>query len=96
MNHFVKLSFTTTNLLTHLSSYRSLIERLIYLTTTPDIAQVVHYLSQFVYAPTIAHQQVALCILRYLKHELGKNSFLSTDKCYNSVIFNGKASLKLA
>lgn len=50
------------------SSYRCLIGRLIYLTNTQsDITYVVQHVSQFIYTPTTAHQQVVACILRYIK-----------------------------
>lgn len=50
------------------SSFRKLIEKLIYLTNTwPDITFVVQHLGQFVFSPTFARQQAASRILRYLK-----------------------------
>ncbi|WVZ09203.1 hypothetical protein V8G54_013733 [Vigna mungo] len=49
-------------------SYRRLIGKLIYLTTTcPDITFAVNHLSQFMSAPTTVHQQATNRILRYLK-----------------------------
>ncbi|WVZ13928.1 hypothetical protein V8G54_011494 [Vigna mungo] len=50
------------------ASYRRLIGKLIYLTTTrPDITFAVNHLSQFMSAPTTAHQQATTRILQYLK-----------------------------
>jgi len=47
--------------------YRTIIRSLIYLTIThPDIAYVVHVVSQFVVSPTTVHWAVILRILRYL------------------------------
>ena len=48
--------------------YRIIVESLIYLTITrPNIAYVVHIVSQFVASPTTVHWTVVLCILRYLR-----------------------------
>ncbi|WVZ10188.1 hypothetical protein V8G54_014718 [Vigna mungo] len=59
------------------ASYRRLIGKLIYLTTTrPDITFVVNHLSQFMSAPTTAHQQATGRILRYLKGTPGAGIFL--------------------
>ncbi|WVZ11776.1 hypothetical protein V8G54_016306 [Vigna mungo] len=62
---------------TDAASYRRLIGKLIYLTTTrPDITFAVNYLSQFMSAPTTAHQQATGRILRYLKGTPGAGIFL--------------------
>ncbi|XP_039134202.1 secreted RxLR effector protein 161-like [Dioscorea cayenensis subsp. rotundata] len=48
--------------------YRHLVGSLVYLTLTrPDIAYVVHVLSQFVSAPTYVHYAHLLRLLRYLR-----------------------------
>ncbi|XP_017412893.2 uncharacterized mitochondrial protein AtMg00810-like [Vigna angularis] len=53
------------------ASYRRLIGKLIYLTTTRlDIIFAVNHLSQFMSAPTSAHQQATTRILQYLKGTL--------------------------
>ncbi|XP_028220220.1 uncharacterized protein LOC114401833 [Glycine soja] len=50
------------------SSFRRLIGRLIYLTNTrPNITYAMQHLSQLVVAPTSAHQQAVVRILRYIK-----------------------------
>jgi len=60
------------------SQYKRLLGRLIYLTNTrPDIAFVVHNLSQFIYVPTTHHQQVVSRLLRYLKGTPGKGLYFS-------------------
>ncbi|KAA0048580.1 putative mitochondrial protein [Cucumis melo var. makuwa] len=52
--------------------YRQLVGSLIYLTVTrPDIAYVVHIISQFMAAPRTIHFTVVLRILRYVKGTLG-------------------------
>ncbi|WVY91439.1 hypothetical protein V8G54_036953 [Vigna mungo] len=62
------------------SSYRRLIDRLIYLTTTrPDITFSVNNLNQFVSSPTTLHQQAAYRILRYLKGSPGNNILLQSN-----------------
>ena len=62
------------------SSYRRLIGRLIYLTNTrPYITYVMQHLSQFVAAPTSAHQKSSFRILRYIKRSPGAGIFLSAD-----------------
>ncbi|XP_021995666.1 secreted RxLR effector protein 161-like [Helianthus annuus] len=54
--------------LSYLSLYRTIVGSLVYLTVTrPDIAHVVHVLSQFVTAPTSVHWGAVLRILRYLR-----------------------------
>jgi len=47
--------------------YHTIVESLVYLTiTSPDIAYVIHVVSQFVASPIIVHGAVVLRILRYL------------------------------
>jgi len=66
-----------TNILPDPTPYRRLIGRLIYLThTQPDITYVVHFLSQFVVAPTSQHHQASMRILRYLKNAPSQGIFL--------------------
>ncbi|CAL0330266.1 unnamed protein product [Lupinus luteus] len=58
------------------SSYRKLIGKLLYLTSTrPDISYVVGSLSQFLSSPTNLHYKAATRILRYLKHSSGQGIF---------------------
>jgi hypothetical protein len=54
--------------LTDPTLYHTIVGSLIYLTITrPDIAYVVHVVSQFVASPTTVHWVAVLCILRYLQ-----------------------------
>ena len=53
--------------LTNSTLYQTIVEILVYLTMTrPNIAHVVHIVSQFVLAPTIVHWGVVLHVLKYL------------------------------
>nr|KYP44143.1 hypothetical protein KK1_034365 [Cajanus cajan] len=68
MDSLVKLGATIGEPLSDINSYRRLIERLLYLTTTrPNITFVVNQLSQFLSAPTNRHQAAAHRVLRYIK-----------------------------
>jgi hypothetical protein len=69
----IKLHADTSPLYEDISSYRRLIGRLLYLTTTrPDITFITQQLSQFLSKPTQIHHQAALRVLKYLKGCPGK------------------------
>ena len=56
--------------------YRHIVGSLVYLTVTrPDIAHVVHILSQFVRAPTSVHFGHLLRVLRYLRGTSSRGLF---------------------
>nr|GEZ00525.1 ribonuclease H-like domain-containing protein [Tanacetum cinerariifolium] len=59
---------------------KKLIGKLIYLTNTrPDIAYVVHCLSQFMHSPLNSHLDVALRVLRYLKGSPGSGIHINKN-----------------
>jgi hypothetical protein len=58
------------------SRYRHIVGNLVYLTITrPDIAHVVHILSQFISAPTLVHYGHLLHVLRYLRGTTSRGLF---------------------
>ncbi|KAL4018546.1 hypothetical protein IC575_022144 [Cucumis melo] len=67
--------------------YRQLVGSLIYLTVTrPDIAYVVHIVSQFMAAPRTIHFTAVLRILRYIKGTLGHGLQFSSQ---SSLVLSG-------
>ena len=67
--------------------YRQLVGSLIYLTVTrPDIAHVVHIVSQFMVAPRTIHFTAVLRILRYIKGTLGHGLQFSSQ---SSLVLSG-------
>jgi hypothetical protein len=67
-------------LLANPESYRRLVGRLIYLVVTrPDLAYVVHILSQFMHQPRQEHWEAALRVVRYLKGSPGQGVLLRSD-----------------
>lgn len=72
MDPKLHLSANEGELIPDASQYRRLIARLLYLTVSrPDIAFVVHKLSQFISKPRVPHLQAAYYLLRYLKYKPG-------------------------
>ncbi|GJX82744.1 ribonuclease H-like domain-containing protein [Tanacetum coccineum] len=72
-------------LLSNIGNYQRLVGKLIYLTNTrPDIAYVVHCLSQFMHSPLNSHLDAAMRVLRYLKSSPG-----------NGIQINRNGNLKL-
>lgn len=72
----IHLSKDSDSLLDDLTSYRSLIGKLIYLTITrPDISFAVNRLSQFLTTPRQPHLLPTQCILQYLKGSPGQGLF---------------------
>jgi hypothetical protein len=59
--------------------YRTIVGSLVYLTITrPDIAYVVHVVSQFVASPTTVHWAAVLRIMRYLRGTVFQSLLLSS------------------
>jgi len=80
MDSQINLHSKESPLLEDISMYRRLIGQLIYLTNTrPDICFATNNLSQFLSAPTMAHYQAALSILRYLKANPSRGLFFPSD-----------------
>ena len=72
MEHNHRLASAEGSSFAHADRYRHLVGRLVYMYVThPKLSYVVHTLSQFVVAPHVCHQNAALCVLRYLKGNLG-------------------------
>ena len=80
MDGALKLSKSAGTPLSDPSSYRRLIGRLIYLTTTrPDIAFSVQQLSQFMSSPNDSHLKAAHRVLHYIKACPGRGLFFPAD-----------------
>ena len=68
MDNLVKLSSTESVPFIGVHAYRRMIGRLMYLTNTRhDITFYIQQLSQFLYKPTIAHYNVVIRILKYIR-----------------------------
>lgn len=73
-----KLSVNSGDMLSKPETYRSLIEKLLFLTHSRlNICFVVQHLCQFLKCPRIPHMSIALHILRYLKGTLDVGLFFS-------------------
>ncbi|XP_019161449.1 PREDICTED: uncharacterized protein LOC109158084 [Ipomoea nil] len=69
--------------------YRRLVGRLLYLTATrPDIAYVVHHLSQFVSSHTDVHMVAAHRVLRYIKGSPGQGLFYPAATTLSLKVFS--------
>ncbi|XP_070029604.1 uncharacterized protein [Nicotiana sylvestris] len=68
--------------------YQRLIGRLLYLTMArPDIAFVVHLLSQYMHAPKLSHMEAAKRVVRYVKSTPGLGLFMPTGSCNQLVAY---------
>jgi len=80
MDNSLRLHQDDSELLTDVLSYRRLVRRLLYLTTTrPDVSFATQQLSQFMSKPTCSHLAAAVRVLKYLKGRLGQGLFFSRD-----------------
>ena len=84
MDNKAKLSLNSGTPLSDSYSYRKLVGRLLYLTTTrPDIAFATQQLSQFLAAPTDVHLKGAHRVLRYLKSTPSKGLFFPSTSNFS-------------
>nr|KYP48424.1 Retrovirus-related Pol polyprotein from transposon TNT 1-94 [Cajanus cajan] len=89
MDNSVRLGATTSKPLSDINSYRRLIGRLLYLTTTRlDIAFVVNQLSQFLSAPTNQHQAAVHNVLRYIKGSPRCGLFYPSSNTHKLTTYN--------
>jgi len=80
MDNSLRLHHDDSELLTDVLSYRRLVRRLLYLTTTrPDIAFATQQLSQFMSKPTRSHLATVMRVLKYLKGRPGQGFFFPRD-----------------
>ena len=80
----MKLSKFQGKLLSDPGVYRRLVVRLLYLTfTRPDIAYLIHKLSQFMSKPRKPHLDVAYKVLQYIKGCPGQGIFLSASSDFH-------------
>lgn len=76
----LQLRATDGNLLEDPTRYRHLVGSLVYLVSTrPDIAYVVHILSQFMARPTRLHYSHLLRVLRYLRGTISRCLFFPSS-----------------
>ena len=76
-NH--QLSLSSGKSIKDATSYRKLVEKLIYLTITrPYISYVVGILGQIMASPSVIHLQAAHKVVRYLKGTIGQGLYLSS------------------
>lgn len=89
MDPALKLSKDKGDLLPDASSYRKLVGKLIYLTTTrPDLCYATHQLSQFISSPTTDHQQALRRVLRYIKASPGQGLFFPSTSALKLTAFS--------
>jgi len=80
MDNSLRLHQDDSELLTDVLSYRRLVGRLLYLTTTrPDISFATQQLSQFMSKPTRSHLAAAMRVIKYLKGRPGQGLFFPRD-----------------
>ncbi|XP_019174221.1 PREDICTED: uncharacterized protein LOC109169783 [Ipomoea nil] len=76
-------------ILSDISSYRRLVDHLLYLTAIrPDITYAVQQLSQFIDAPTDKHLSAAHRVLRYLKNVPGQGLFYPKGEVLHLNVFS--------
>ncbi|XP_031259114.1 uncharacterized protein LOC116117191 [Pistacia vera] len=71
------------------SSYRRLVGRLLYLTSTrPDLSFAIQQLNQFLDKPTSVHQQAANHVLRYIKSYPANGLFFPAESSLSLKAFS--------
>lgn len=76
LDHAIRLHQDNGQSFSDVSSYRRLVGRLLYLTSTRlDIAFATQQVGQFMSSPTLSHHKAAVRILRYLKRSPGLGLF---------------------
>ncbi|KAI3945735.1 hypothetical protein MKW98_023009 [Papaver atlanticum] len=91
-NH--QLTLAKGKILDDVEKFRRLVGRLIYLSVTrPDIAYLVHILSQFMQQPRVKHWEAALRVVRYLKKNPGQRILLRFD---SGLSLNGWVSISVS
>ncbi|KAK6123866.1 hypothetical protein DH2020_042391 [Rehmannia glutinosa] len=85
----VRYSSSDGTLLADPTLYRTIVGSLVYLTITrPDIAYVVHIVSQFVTSPTTVHWAAVLRILRYLRGTIFQSLLFSSTSSFELRAFS--------
>ncbi|XP_049936538.1 secreted RxLR effector protein 161-like [Nymphaea colorata] len=84
----VKMKIDDGEILENPTPFRQIVGALSYLSITrPDIAHVVHVISQFQQRPTSVHIGAAMRIVRYVKSTINKGLFLSSSSLLELVAY---------
>ncbi|XP_076914870.1 uncharacterized protein LOC143574026 [Bidens hawaiensis] len=79
-------------ILQNVVGYQKLVGKLIYLShTRPDIAYIVHYLSQYMHKSSNSHLKIAIRLLRYMQIQIGLSVWSLGDLLLDIVFFLGNS-----